>query len=1018
MVVLSLLASLLSANVTLHPESPGVAIKPATLQGLPLCVWNDASLFTKLKGGMKERGDHVFRFPNGSYSDIYHWNGSGSYNADSVWAPDNAVYKPGFAGGSVHRGITTGSDFSLIDDGDLSTYWWSNPEHSDAPGWFMTDLAAAKSVDSLALWLGTVRPDSVQVLTWNGGGVYPVPMQQMSGSKWTELARLKADSLVTFKPSAAFSSQYVAVRPIGALANGWQVREFKLLKAGVAVTKNVASGATQTTVYAASTHPAGRWDANRKFNWDFEAYMAWMKNYPGSVPLVCVNYGTGTAQEAAAWVHYANKVKNYGIKRWQIGNESSGSWEEAGCVTARQYATRFVKYAQAMKAEDPTIEIEGPVLAGVEFVTQASGDYDGRSWMEGFLRYVDSAEKATGTRLVDGIDFHNYPYWFTSIPSADAMMASTDGNGAQYDSLIALMGRTISDPTSRQILMTEFNTSTQMSSLAMTASAGTAAGLQFAHFVNRFGDRGLTNLWELYTGIVAGPDGTYGSLSALVVPTQGEWSSLGYAPNASFWSTRTIMNQWLDPAGGDTVIKVDPVTGVRLFAVRNNGRVSVLAMNLDADTASITLDAASFPNGGDVLSWGTGEYSWNGTDADARAIPNNGPSSKTFASGWTGTVKVPPYGMAVVRGAGRAVQAPHTGHWLLSNTKATVTDSVIVSGWTAGEGSKLTGGTWTAGAATGTLQATDGAWDGPSESWTAKIAAADLGEGSWNLKIAVNDDAKNVVADSTSLIVTGTQRAVLLVADFEKKKAQDISGTPFYAWTADAGVVDQTVEAYAGGYYLKDSIDLIQPTDLGYTTLFNTQLAIKNAHVLDSTFHLAGILFDIRTTHSSKTGNFVFESVLSSVKDYQNYSIALPNTKGAWVRDTILFNDLSQPSWAKQVPFELDSLTGFAFSGHGAGQISLSLDNIYLIGTTGTAINTGIKRAVKQGSFALAGRDVTVDAQGAWTLRLVSADGRLTQRWNGTGAAVLSLPRTVGPHWAVLEGEGTRRILAIPSVMR
>jgi len=47
-------------------------------------------------------------------------------------------------------------------------------------------------------------------------------------------------------------------------------------------------------------------------------------------PIVTVNVGTGTPQEAAAWVHYANVVKGYGIRYWQIGNEWTATGRPGG----------------------------------------------------------------------------------------------------------------------------------------------------------------------------------------------------------------------------------------------------------------------------------------------------------------------------------------------------------------------------------------------------------------------------------------------------------------------------------------------------------------------------------------------------------------------------------------------------------------------------------------------------------------------------------------------------------------
>lgn len=52
----------------------------------------------------------------------------------------------------------------------------------------------------------------------------------------------------------------------------------------------------------------------------------------GVQAMVTVNYGSnaaGTAggdpQKAAAWVHYANVTKGYGVTYWEIGNEVYGN---------------------------------------------------------------------------------------------------------------------------------------------------------------------------------------------------------------------------------------------------------------------------------------------------------------------------------------------------------------------------------------------------------------------------------------------------------------------------------------------------------------------------------------------------------------------------------------------------------------------------------------------------------------------------------------------------------------------
>ncbi|MDI1463158.1 cellulose binding domain-containing protein [Catellatospora sp. KI3] len=103
-------------------------------------------------------------------------------------------------------------------------------------------------------------------------------------------------------------------------------------------------------------------------NTDFDHFMAGVRR-AGSQAVVIANYGTGTPQEAADWVRYANIEKNYGVKYWEIGNELYGNghygsaWEadDHADKSPAAYAENVKQFAQAMKAVDPTIKI-GAVL--------------------------------------------------------------------------------------------------------------------------------------------------------------------------------------------------------------------------------------------------------------------------------------------------------------------------------------------------------------------------------------------------------------------------------------------------------------------------------------------------------------------------------------------------------------------------------------------------------------------------------------------------------------------------------
>ncbi|MBN1490424.1 MAG: hypothetical protein JXA69_10960 [Phycisphaerae bacterium] len=89
----------------------------------------------------------------------------------------------------------------------------------------------------------------------------------------------------------------------------------------------------------------------------------------GCEPLLCINAGTGTPEEAAAWVEYCNgsietplgrlraangHPRPYNIRYWEVGNELYGDWQ-AGHCTPQEYAERYHRFAAAMRKVDPGI---------------------------------------------------------------------------------------------------------------------------------------------------------------------------------------------------------------------------------------------------------------------------------------------------------------------------------------------------------------------------------------------------------------------------------------------------------------------------------------------------------------------------------------------------------------------------------------------------------------------------------------------------------------------------------------
>jgi alpha-N-arabinofuranosidase len=80
----------------------------------------------------------------------------------------------------------------------------------------------------------------------------------------------------------------------------------------------------------------------------------------GAEKIICINYGSGTPQEAADWVQYANIQRNGRVRYWTIGNENYGTWEydtHPNQHDAHTYAYFTQDAMTRMKGVDPTIKV-------------------------------------------------------------------------------------------------------------------------------------------------------------------------------------------------------------------------------------------------------------------------------------------------------------------------------------------------------------------------------------------------------------------------------------------------------------------------------------------------------------------------------------------------------------------------------------------------------------------------------------------------------------------------------------
>ena len=176
------------------------------------------------------------------------------------------------------------------------------------------------------------------------------------------------------------------------------------------------------------------WNSIEPNTFGTNEFMTWCKAV-GTLPLMGLNFGTGTAQQAADLVEYCNVDKGtkwsdlrrqhgyaepHGVRNWCLGNEMDGPWQ-IGHMTAGEYGMKAADAARQMRAVDPSVRLIACGSSGTGVPTYLDWD---RQVLEEC--YDD----------VDALSLHRY---VGNTP------ADTGGDSAKYLALNLLMDRQIAE---------------------------------------------------------------------------------------------------------------------------------------------------------------------------------------------------------------------------------------------------------------------------------------------------------------------------------------------------------------------------------------------------------------------------------------------------------------------------------------------------------------------------------------------------------------------------------------------
>jgi hypothetical protein len=591
--------------------------------------------------------------------EAWHWNPQGTwsdksaggkgYFTGSATPTESLRYSYGYSlprRGFTRNDGTGNAGFSRLTDGDLNTFWTSNPyltQHftgeNDAlhPQWVVLDLAQPQPVDSIRIAWGEPYATHYLVQYWTGDDPIKLPTRGawqtfsqgsvIGGKGRTEIVRLVAAPIsVRFvRIWMTESSNTCDADGPGDPRNcvGYAIRELYL----GTMTGNPTDGGVfhdslrhtadqeQTTTYVSSVdpwHQPSDLGTTRQAQVGFDLFFTSgvTRGLPAMIPIALLY---DTPENAVAEIAYIEN-RHYPISYIEMGEEADGQY-----MLPEDYAALYVQWAAALHRLDPKLKLGGPSFQGVNKDIEVWPDASGRvSWTARFLDYL---KQHGGMKELAFFSFEHYPYDPCKTPW-----------GVLYDEpeLMRHIIQVWHDdgvPVDLPMFITEGN----LSSGASETYQDIFSGIWLADYIGSLLDAGAKGVYYFhYLPLPMEPGcndspGTFGMFTV-------DASYKIQQPLAQFFVAQLINLEWAQPAGGEHQVysaKSDIGDGagrelVTAYAVkRPDGEWSLLIVNRDQENAHrVRIDfrgastanpdsAAGFVGPVEISTFGSAQYKWN-----------------------------------------------------------------------------------------------------------------------------------------------------------------------------------------------------------------------------------------------------------------------------------------------------------------------------------------------------------------------------------------------------------------------
>lgn len=393
-------------------------------------------------------GEISYRQNTDLFVQAWHWNprgkwsdpsGKGYFVGDST--PTAKPIRHSYGYSLPHRGFTrnNGTEFdgySRLDDGELNSYWKSNPYLSQAftheadalhPQWVVVDLGNEKEISAIRIAWADPYATQYAVQYWTGKDA----MDQQAGGEWRNFSFGDVENGRGGMSNLGDAAHPIATRFVRVLMTrssntcdthgsadrrdclGYAVREIYVgamdKRGEFKDYLNHSPDQKQTLTYCSSVDPwheksdlyvaPDRMESGDQPGLDLFYTSGITRGLPAVIPIAMLY---STPEDAAAEIAYVEK-RHYPIRYVEMGEEPDGQY-----ATPEDDAALYLQFATALHRVDPKLKLGGPVFEGVDEDIKAWADTQGRtSWFGRFLDYLRAHGRISDLAFMS---FEHYPY--------------------------------------------------------------------------------------------------------------------------------------------------------------------------------------------------------------------------------------------------------------------------------------------------------------------------------------------------------------------------------------------------------------------------------------------------------------------------------------------------------------------------------------------------------------------------------------------------------------------------------